>query len=223
MPGWNSIEEMLDALHKKDCRYVILRNYEEIDADNFYSSGHADIDFLTDRGKAFARIIQARPRFDTDDGIHYIVVIAGSQVVIDVRSVGDGYYDARWEKTILTARQLVDGRFYAVDPMNYYYSLTYHAILQKKALADDYLKRLNLMAKELSIPAASEQQHLKALERFMKEHRYFYTLPYDIHVPLRRELIDTAMVKKQGNVAMRDAKIRLMQIGSRIKRRILRR
>ena len=223
MPGWNTIEEMLDALHKKGCSYVILRNYEEIDADNFYSSGHADIDFLTGNGKAFAGIIQARPRFGADDGIHYTVVIAGTEVVIDVRSVGDGYYDARWEKAILAGRTMVNGRFYAADPVNYYHSLAYHAILQKKALADDYLNRLNLMARSLNIPAAAEQQHLKALECFMKAHRYFYTLPYDIHVPLRRELIDPAMVKKQKNVALRDAKIRLMQIGSRVKHRILRR
>ena len=33
MSGWNHIEEMFEQLHKANFRYIILRNYEEIDAD----------------------------------------------------------------------------------------------------------------------------------------------------------------------------------------------
>lgn len=222
MSVWNHIEEMFEQLHKDNFKYIILRNYEEIDADNFYSSGHADIDFLTSNGHQFAKKIGAYPRFAEDDGIHYKVMIAGTEVVIDARSVGDGYYDAHWEKEILSRRKLKENRFYIADDQNYYYSLVYHAILQKKALANDYLIRLNAMAKDLNIQAYTEQEHLIALDRFMKEKGYFYTLPYDIHVPLRKELVDQTMVKKQMNVSVRDTKIKLMQIGSRMKHIILR-
>ncbi len=223
MPGWNQIEEMFEQLHKANFQYIILRNYEEIDADSFYSSGHADIDFLTSNSHQFAKIIGACPRFLEDDGIHYKAMIAGTEVVIDVRSVGDGYYDVRWEKEILSQRKLKENRFYIADEKNYYYSLAYHAILQKKALADDYMVRLDAMARRLNIQASTEQEHLSALEQFMKEKGYFYTLPYDIHVPLRKELVDQTMIKKQMNVSVRDAKIKLMQMGSRVKHTILRR
>lgn len=222
MSGWNHIEEMFDALHKANFKYVILRNYEEIDADNFYTSGHADIDFLTSNGHQFAKVIGASPRFVKDDGIHYKVMIAGTEVVIDARSVGDGYYDAHWEREILSRREWRENRFYIADDLNYYYSLVYHAILQKKALANDYLVRLNAMAAALNIRAVTEREHLKALERFMKEKGYFYTVPYDIHVPFRKELVDQTMVKKQMNVSLRDGIIKLMQTGSRVKRTILR-
>lgn len=222
MSGWNHIEEMFEQLHKANFKYIILRNYEEIDADNFYSSGHADIDFLTSNGCQFAKIIGAYPRFVEDDGIHYKVKIAGTEVVIDTRSVGDGYYDAHWEKEMLSRRKLKENRFYIADDQDYYFSLVYHAILQKKALANDYLVRLNAMAKDLNIQASTEQEHLSALEGFMKEKGYFYTLPYDIHVPLRKELVEQTMVKKQMNVSIRDAKIKLMQMGSRVKHTILR-
>lgn len=222
MSGWNRIEEMFEQLHKANLKYIILRNYEEIDADNFYSSGHADIDFLTSNGRRFAKIIGAYPRFVEDDGIHYKVMIAGNEVVIDARSVGDGYYDARWEKEMLFRRKLKDNRFYIADDQNYYYSLVYHAILQKKAIANDYLVRLNTMARDLNIQASTEQEHLSALEGFMKENGYFYTLPYDIHVPLRIELVNQTMVKKPINVSVRDTKIKLMQMGSRVKHTILR-
>ena len=39
MAGWNHIEEMFEQLHKTNFRYIILRNYEEIDADNFILPG----------------------------------------------------------------------------------------------------------------------------------------------------------------------------------------
>lgn len=220
MPGWNTIEDMFLRLNNKNWPYVILRNYEEIEEGSFYSSEHPDIDFLTTDGRKFAQIIQAHPRFVKDDGIHYKVVIAGTEVMIDVRSVGDGYYDAKWEKNILSDRILKNNLFYIVDDMNYYYSLAYHAILQKKALTAEYLGRLNQMALGLQITAMNERQHLDALAYFMKEKAYCYTIPYDIHVPLRREMIDGTMIKYPINVKMRDAGIKLMQLGSKVKRAI---
>ena len=223
MMGWNTIEEMFDALHNTKEPYIILRNYEEIDADNFYTSGHADIDFLARNGKRFAKCIHAYPRFTSDDGIHYKVLIAGTEVVIDVRSVGDGYYDANWERALLHNRVLLDERFYIPDKENYYYTLVYHAILQKKELAADYLFRLNKMAENLGVQAKTEQEHFKALERYMKEKRYYYTIPYDIWVPLRQELIDIKMVKRQMNVRVRDIYTGLLQFGSNVKKHIIHR
>lgn len=221
--GWNSIEEMFAALHSAKEEYIILRNYEEIDADNFYTSGHADIDFLARSGKRFASQIHAVPRFIADDGIHYKVSIADTDVVIDVRSVGDGYYDAAWERELLHKRVQLNNRFYISDKENYYYTLVYHAILQKKELTDDYLLRLNQMAEELGIRAKSEQEHLVALERFMQGKGYSYTVPYDIWVPLRQELLDTHMVKRQLNVRIRDIYARILQYGSNVKKNIFRR
>lgn len=222
MMGWNTIDEMFTTLHNAKEEYIILRNYEEIDADNFYTSGHADIDFLVRNGKRFAKRIQAYPRFNSDDGIHYKVLIAGTEVIIDVRSVGDGYYDANWERALLRNRMLLDGRFYISNQVDYYFTLIYHAILQKNELAADYLYRLNNMASDLGIQAKTEQEHLIALERYMKDRGYCYTIPYDIWVPLRQELIDTKMVKCQMNVYIRDISTKLLQFGSKVKRHIIR-
>lgn len=222
MKSWKNIEEMFDALHETACEYIILRNYEEIDEDNFYTSGHADIDFLAVDSQKFAKIIQGYPRFIVDDRIHYIVKIEDTEVIVDVRSIGDGYYDTNWEKDMLSKRKLFDGRFYIADDVNYYYSLIYHAILQKKQLANDYLRRLNGMANALGIKASSEKEHLLNLEIYMKEHNYFFTYPFDIHVPFRKELVNNKMVKKYMNVYLRDIKIKLLQIGSKVKNKIIR-
>lgn len=221
--SWNTIEEMFASLHNAKEEYIILRNYEEIDADNFYTSGHADIDFLARNGKRFAKCIHAYPRFVSDDGIHYKVLIADTEVIIDVRSVGDGYYDANWERAMLHNRVPMNGRFFISDRENYYYSLVYHAILQKKELAKDYLLRLNDMAENLGIQAKTEKEHLFELAQFMKEKGYYYTIPYDIWVPLRQDLIDANMVKRQMNVRLRDICTGILQFGSNVKRFILRR
>lgn len=222
MKGWNNIEEMFAALHEADFKYIILRNYEEIDDDNFYTSGHADIDFLTIDGRKFAKIIHGYPRFTEDDGIHYIVKIQDTEVVVDTRTIGDGYYDTNWEKDMIYNRKLFAGRFYIADDVNYYYSLIYHAILQKRELADDYLHRLNEMAVALGIKANTEKEHLSELECYMKEHNYFFTYPFDIHVPFRKELVNSEMIRKYISVYLRDFKIRLLQIGSKIKHKIIR-
>ncbi|MDD6633821.1 MAG: hypothetical protein PUE69_00435 [Ruminococcus sp.] len=220
--NWDRIEDMFNALHKANCVYIILRNYEEIDEDNFYTSGHADIDFLTTDAKEFASIVKAYPRTDGyDDNIHYKVLINNTEVVIDLRSIGDGYYDTKWEENILNKRIKKDDRFYIADDVNYYYSLTYHAILQKKELADDYLCRLTAMAKALNIDADSEAKHLKALEKFMKTNGYYYTYPFDAWVKIRTEMVDSSMVKKNMNVKVRDFKQSILSFGSKIKHKIV--
>lgn len=222
MDSWKCIEDLFYNLHNTECQYIILRNYEEIDADNFYTSGHADIDFLVEDYKKFSKAVKAYPRFIEDDGIHYKVNINDVEVIFDVRTVGDGYYDKRWGKDLLKNRRLLEGRFFIPDKTNYYYSLAYHAILQKKELSNDYLSRLNQMASDLGVKASTEREHLNLLQEFMKNNGYCYTIPYDVWVPLRKEILDSTMVKKQINVYVRDFKIKLLQVGSDVKHRLLR-
>ena len=167
MKSWNSLEEVFESLHNSNCEYIILRNYEELDDDNFYMSGHADIDFLTLNHQKFADAIGAYPRFLEDDGVHYKINIRGTEVIIDVRTVGDGYYDTNWQKLLLKTKILHDERFFIAKSDAYYYSLVYHAILQKKETSAEYLNRLNQMAKEQDIPACTEKEHLKKLEEYM--------------------------------------------------------
>lgn len=218
---WENIEEMFAALHNAKCKYVILRNYEEIDAGNFYTSGHADIDFLTANSKYFIKITHAFPRFVSDDGIHYLVNIGGTEVVLDIRSVGDGYYDRKWEDAILSERICFDKRFYIPDEKNYYYSLVYHAILQKQKLSEEYLGRLNLMAPQCGVVAATKEEHLAALESYMHEKGYRYTVPYDVWVPLKTEYIDPTKVKKVFRIYVRDMKTAAWQFGSKVKHKLL--
>jgi len=220
MSSWNSIDEMFDELHKHSCNYLILRNYEEMDEDNFYCSGHADIDILTDDNKKMVAIMKASPRFEQDDGIHYIINVKETPVIIDLRTVGDNYYDKNWTKNMLRNRIMYNNRFYIMDKNNYYYSLIYHANLQKEKLGDDYLFRLNKMAQDLDISAADQKSHLDVLECFMQDNGYYYTYPLDIWVTLRTDLIKKDMIKKEMNVRYRDFKQYILGFLSNIKHKL---
>ena len=221
MQTWTSVDELFNSLNEQRVGYIILRNFEEIENGLLFSSTHPDIDFLVSNRKKFSNIIGAEPRFIKDDGIHYKLSISNTEVIIDVRSVGDGYYDPRWEKSMLRNRVLHDGGYYIPSKKDYYYSLVYHAILQKKGLSCEYLNRLTQMAGILGIKANSERDHLNILESFMKDNGYFYTYPYDIHVPFRKELVPSEMVKKSPSVRIRDARNKLLVCGSKIKHRII--
>lgn len=218
---WNGIHQMFDKLNQSEVPYVVLRNYEEITDENFYCSGHADIDFLVMDNKKFKQVISAKKRFIEDDGIHYLVNISGEDVVIDVRTVGDDYYDRRWEKDILRNRAFHDSGFFIPDDRNYYYSLIYHAILQKREISEEYVRRLNQMAAGLGISAQTVQEHLSELDAFMHTYRYAYTYPHDIWVPLNTQFLSKDRIKRSFYVRFRDQKIAAMQFASRIKHRLL--
>lgn len=217
---WASIYEMFQALEVNNVNYVILRNYEELLNDNFYCSGHADIDFLTDDVNKFIKVLRAFPRFIEDDKIHYLVDINGTEVIIDVRTVGDDYYCKKWEKEILKNRTRINN-WYVTDSVNYYYSLVYHAILQKKEFADDYKEHLAVMAKELGFEARELSEHIQILVSFMQKNRYYFTYPNDFWVPLNVNYVPNKMVKKVYKIYYRKVKSELIKRLVYVKRNIL--
>lgn len=219
--NWNSLTEMFNDLNNSDVLYVVLRNYEELSDGNYYLSEHADIDFLTESSARFVNVIGGFPRFIKDDHIHYFVRINNVDVVIDVREVGDGYYDKHWQKKMLEDRIKVSD-YFVLNAKDYYYSLAYHALLQKEEVSEEYLNRLNAMAEAIHIEASTEHQHLKQLDRFMVENGYCYTIPYDVWVPLKAEKTDGKRIRKQMNVRIRNACQTLLVIGSKIKHSLFR-
>ena len=61
-----------------------------------------------------------------------------------------------------------------MDEKNEFYSLIYHAIIQKNSVSEDYAEKLAAMA---GISEFTEAWGLKELEAFMKEKGYRYTYP----------------------------------------------
>ena len=182
---WNNVTDFFAALNLEHCRYVVMRNYESMHTPNFFCEKHEDIDLLVDDVEKFERTAHAYRKMWPEDDAHFVVFIDNTAVPIDVRHVGDMYYDEKWMREILDRRKMAsNGNWYVMDEEDYYYSLAYHAILQKKYVSEEYISRLNSMAEGLSIDASCKENHIKRLELFLDAHQYRFTIPKDCSVPL---------------------------------------
>ena len=200
--GFTSIVELFQVLNDVGIRDLVLRNYENLLEPEMYVGGHGDIDLLCDDSQAIVHLIDAKPltrdrRNLRGDGIHYSIEVDGHSVQLDLRQVGDGYYCRQWEKELLERRVKHDC-FYVMSNEDYFYTLTYHAILQKRSLSEEYRSRLFEMARqlELAVDESSEKGLLKLLESHMRTHGYRYSYSQDHMVPNRFNLVDEKLIEK---------------------------
>lgn len=163
--------------------YLVMRNWEGF-YDDILLEGHNDIDILCrdrDSRDIIVRLLDARPL--TPDGFHYSFQYQGRAVTLDTRILGDGYYDRRWQRDMLKTKKLHPQGFYIMNPENYFYSLIYHAIYQKKnGLSDEYAQRLNQMS-DADIEL-TQNEFASRLDEFMRAKHYVYTQTEDQSVTL---------------------------------------
>ncbi len=173
MRNWKDMKTFFEELNEK-AEYLVLRNFEEFQEEKVLSE-HPDIDLLCEHPEEIIRITDAAPRGQETDLCHRKVLIGGEEIFLDIRSVGDGYYDSKWMKEMLTGRKLFQELCYVPSEEDYFYSLLYHGLVQKKEMSADYRKRLAGLAEPLGI--SSEEEPQKCLETYMREKGYFYTYP----------------------------------------------
>jgi hypothetical protein len=192
--NWGSVQEYFQTLNLNfNVEYLILRNFEEL-LDAKINMEHADIDILCSNPKLLVSASDAFPRVKNDDGIHYFVKINNIDIELDVRWIGDGYYDTNWEKEMLRTKELYRNSFYIMNQENYFYSLLYHALVHKHCVADDYKSRLLNMSKELNIVTEVDNFNI-VLNRFMKLQEYRYTYPINHKGILNFKKIDKSLVE----------------------------
>ena len=203
---FTGIAELFKALNNAGIRYLVLRNYENLLEPEMYVGGHGDIDLLCDDSQAIVHLIDAKPltrdcRNLRGDGIHYSIEVDGHPVQLDLRQVGDGYYCQKWEKELLERRVKHDC-FYVMRNEDYFYTLIYHAILQKRSLSEEYCSRLLEMAKqlELNVDEPINRGLLKLLESYMRVHGYRYSYSQDYLVPNRFHLVDQDLIDKNCGI-----------------------
>lgn len=218
---FSKIEEFFLALNQANINYLVLRNYENLLEPELYVSGHGDIDLLCDDAQSIARLVEAQPKAPKstrlqDDGIHYLIFVDGSPVQLDLRQVGDGYYCAKWEKDLLERKVKYDC-FYVMNPVDYFYTLAYHAILQKRSFSDEYNARLNQMAKDLNLQVGPQDERgfINMLEKHMRENGYRFSYSSDYMVPNRFHLVDSKLIDKNYNLMLKhslfDTKVSMLQ------------
>jgi len=192
---FHSINDFFLTLNQAGINYLVLRNYENLLQPEMYLDGHGDIDLLCDDAASLVQAAGAKPcppksTAVKDDKIHYRIHVGGQPVSLDLRQVGDGYYCQRWGRDLLQHRVRHEC-FYVMNDEDYFFTLAYHAILQKRSLSDEYRARLGKMAQRLGVKleTCTERNLVSLVEAHMREKGYSYTFTVDRMVPNRYWLI----------------------------------
>ena len=179
--GYNSIQHFFYVLNNT-IRYVVMRNHECI-PHQYTVEGHGDIDLLCDNKNWMAYLTAARPVFEESYRVYHIIYIGGVEVPFDFRYIGDNYYDKPWEEDILQTRVLTRNLFYTPNSENQYYSLLYHAYIQKWQIKEDYLPKLKMYAEAIGQLFNSDSSTtIHQLDTFLRAHHYEYIKPNDLSV-----------------------------------------
>lgn len=215
-PTWSSVKEIFTALNDAGCTYAVLRNYECMALGNPFTNGHDDIDVICNDLKSVQNILGVRRRFFFPAVNSYYIRFIDRRVNVDIRFVGDGYYDAIWEQVMLENRVLFNDCIYVLDPVNYFYSLAYHALLQKTYVSNDYQEKLLFMAKELKIPCKAVQELPYIIDKYMSAKGYYYTITKDPGIILNFEDIDKGRIKTNYLWLVRRGILNLLKKNRRI-------
>jgi hypothetical protein len=159
-----------------------LRNFDAL-PDKYYAKDHGDIDLLVSSYDDARFITNSTPVFKSKYRVYNNIVIGGEKVLFDFRNFDDNYYDTKWEQDILARRALTPKGFYVPAPEDHFYSLLYHAIIQKPAIGKDYIERLVTMAPKIGVKLTQRyfesDEAITLLSKFLLKNSYHFTQPND--------------------------------------------
>lgn len=173
--GWRNLAEMFRFLNKAH-PYVVLRNGEGLP--DAFDPTHEDIDMLAESASECAGCLGAR-KVKKAGRAAYVVRVAGTDVKMDIREVGDDYYDERWERGILARRVLQPRGVFEPGPDDAYYSLAYHALFQKPRIAPDYYGKLTRLAGAAGRSASTPDAWFSEMSAWMDANHYAFVKPKD--------------------------------------------
>lgn len=175
--GWKTVEEMFYVLN--NCtNYAILRNYESL-PNEIYENEHNDIDLICENMEDTAYILNALPVFEEDYRVHYKTNVENKITYFDLRHIGDKYYYEQIEKDILNEKVYNEKGFYTLSKENYFYTLLYHALIQKTNFKEDYKEKLMKMKIADVNMETSNEEYSKILKRWMIKKEYIIEEPID--------------------------------------------
>lgn len=183
--GYNSIHQLFYVLNNT-INYCVLRNFECL-PDEYTVEGHGDIDLLVEDNKYMSYLTLAKPIFHESYRVYHTIKIAGTDVPFDFRFVGDNYYDKPWEEQILKNRQLKKDLFYTPSNEDLFYSLLYHAYIQKHDVKPDYLPKLNEYGKLNNVVFHPNlEDAIGLLDNYLRKKSFEFIRPKDLSVVYNR-------------------------------------
>lgn len=101
---WNSVDDLLKAMDSIE--YVFLRNWDSI---REACEEGEDWDVLCLDKEAMVNITHAIPLNQHTDCYNFYTSVGGKKLLLDIRCVGDGYYDKPWEEVMIKNRVKTEG------------------------------------------------------------------------------------------------------------------
>lgn len=178
---WESLEQVFTILNQS-LDYVVLRNFEELPTK--YNKGfEGDIDILAEDKNEIELITNAEKISPEKFGRRFKILIKNEKVHLDLRYVGDGYLDEEWEKLILKEK-IIKNKISVPNNKNYFYSLLYHYLIQKKSLSKIHLMKLHRLGKNIDKNIEfnkidNKEQLRENLEKFLTKKNFSYVTPID--------------------------------------------
>lgn len=184
--GYKSIYELFYVLNNT-VEYVVLRNFECL-PDEYTVEGHGDIDLLVEDKNYVRYLTIAKPVFEEDYRVYHEIKIGGCAVPFDFRFIGDNYYDKPWECDVLKNRVMRKSLFYTPDDANLFYTLLYHAYVQKWNVKADYIPKLEGLSRNVGVKYIDEAfAAINLLDTYLFGHGYEYIRPKDKTVVYNEE------------------------------------
>lgn len=147
--GWKDLRQLFVVVNDAQ-EYLVMRNFEGL-PDHAGDGGHDDIDLLTASSIDLAYVLNARKVYPQAHRVHYAAMVGGREVRFDLREPGDCYYDEAWQRAMLQRRCRCPAGFYTPSAHDYFYSLLYHALVHKPAVAPDYAQRLVVLGSSIGV------------------------------------------------------------------------
>ena len=208
--GWKNWNEVFRALNLS-CNYVVLRGFEELP----YNNPEKDLDLLTDDFQRLASLLgvfqfSSQPYKGT-------MLVAGEHVSVDIRYIGDHYFDTRFQINVLGNRLLKNGIYVPRDD-DYFFSLLYHCKVHKDSVKPKYFEILRNLAIKLELnwfenSMLNDDTKVKnILAGYYRAHRYVYISPVDEGVYANKVIVDALPTNKPrfNILGIIKAKIRLI-------------
>lgn len=184
--GWGSYKELFDILNITS-NYLVQRSFETLPTKN----EELDIDFLTDNYQRLASAIGS----DQNNKYPYKgkAIIENEEISIDMRYVGDNYYNTIWAERMLSRRTSCNGVFVPrID--DFFFSLLFHCKVQKPSVKEKYIPQLSDIAKLLKFNWFSEsllkddRQVADILNGYYRSEGYFFEQPIDREVYTNKKI-----------------------------------
>lgn len=198
--GWGNYSELFQILNLTS-NYLVQRGFESLPNEN----PEKDIDFLTDNYQRLASAIGAKQQ--KNQLYKGEVLIKNEKISLDLRYVGDKYYDVNWQKEMLQNKVLQNDVF-VPRADDYFFSLLFHAKVQKASVKEKYIGILENLSTSLSFDwykneyLEDDSMIGRILKGYYKSQGYSYENPIDKGVYKNKKIIahlpiiETSKIKK---------------------------